>query len=240
MERLSQFDPEGTLIYRSDGDHYRYYQQICRNGKKKRIYLTDDDLKVRLMAKRLRSIQLQDCQNELKAINAGINKRKAFSAKPVFANEAYRDLLLAALNRWQKTNYDRNPFHKEDLTVEGANGVYMHSKSEGEISWGLADVLLPHRYEPRMIFDGIEVYPDFTIKHPLTGEIILWEHFGKMDDERYSQKTYWKIDLYKKNGFFPDENLIMTFEDKNHPLSTRKIRTVIRAHFEDWLEMKDG
>lgn len=29
------------------------------------------------------------------------------------------------------------------------------------------------------------IHPDFTVRHPITGKRIYWEHFGMMDDQEY-------------------------------------------------------
>ncbi len=57
-------------------------------------------------------------------------------------------------------------------------------------------------------------------------EVIL-EHFGKMDDFRYVSKNIPKIDIYQKNGFFPGDNFIMSFETSQYPLDVRTIDILI-------------
>ena len=37
-----------------------------------------------------------------------------------------------------------------------------------------------------------------------------------------------KIDTYQKNGIYPGENLILTFETSDMPLSTRTIQEMVR------------
>ena len=66
------------------------------------------------------------------------------------------------------------------------------------------------------MLDGITIYPDFVIRHPVTGEYYYWEHFGIMDEEDYRNHACKKINLYCKNEILPFVNLIMTFETKNN------------------------
>jgi hypothetical protein len=42
---------------------------------------------------------------------------------------------------------------------------------------------------------NVSIYPDFTIRHPVTGEVYYWEHFGMMDNENYAHNVYSKLQL---------------------------------------------
>ena len=42
--------------------------------------------------------------------------------------------------------------------------------------------------------------------------MILWEHFGLMDQGGYRHKAVEKLSLYAQHGFFPFDNLICTYE----------------------------
>lgn len=230
--------PEGTLTSSKIRGHWRYYAQIRKKGKRTRRYIKDEGLKAQLAIKKLRMALLRDFRNDLEATEAYLKKRKEYSTADIFENESMRELFSKIYAEWQNAKYEANPYYREQLTVEGAGGVYVRSKSEGDITWGLADEGLPNRYEQKLVLDGKTVYPDFTIFHPMTGKVIIWEHFGLMDDETYARRAYEKIALYIKNGYFPGDNLILTFEDKDHPLSNRTIRETIRFYFGDWLDRK--
>jgi len=52
---------------------------------------------------------------------------------------------------------------------------------------------IPFRYECALQLDNITIYPDFTIRHPQTGETIYWEHFGRMDKDDYSKNAFSKL-----------------------------------------------
>lgn len=235
LEREIAKKPEGTLTYIRAGSTIRYYAQIRKDGKRKRIYLKDQEVAAQLAIKKVQMRQLKDAQNELEAVKAYLKKKKSYSTTDIFECDAMRALLMPVFETWANAEYESNPYHREKLTVEGANGVFVASKSEGDMSWGLHGEQLPNRYEQKMILGGKEVYPDFTIIHPLTGRKILWEHFGMMDKEDYVQRTYDKLSLYIANGYFPGDNLIVTFEDRKHPLSNRKIHTTIQEYFGDWM-----
>ena len=75
------------------------------------------------------------------------------------------------------------------------------------------------------------MYPDFTIKHPKTGKIYYWEHFGRMDDPKYAQNAISKLESYIKNGIIPDIDLISTYETKEHPLDYEMIEKIVKEYF---------
>lgn len=240
MEKKVDRAPEGTLVYHNSGGKCRYYVQTWQKGKRKRVYLKDgeNELRNQLLKKKLRMAMLRDYKNELEAMESFLQKRKDYPLDKILKSEAMGDLLVQISDEWQKADYAKNPYHPEELTLEGANGVWVASKSERDITYGLKDAELANRYEQKTVLGDREVYPDFTIFDPARGRVVLWEHFGLMDNDDYSKKTYSKIELYKQHGFFPGDNLIMTFEDKKHPLTEEKIRLTIEEYFGKWLEIR--
>ena len=82
-----------------------------------------------------------------------------------------------------------------------------------------------------MILGDISFYPDFTIRHPRTGEVYYWEHFGMMDEPPYAKKAMSKLNLYIENQIIPSINLITTYETKDHPLDLTQIKSIINYYF---------
>lgn len=58
--------------------------------------------------------------------------------------------------------------------------------------------------------------------------IILWEHFGKMDDAEYHAKTIQKLRDYAASGYYCGLNLIMTQETREEPFTAREAEETIR------------
>jgi len=90
---------------------------------------------------------------------------------------------------------------------------------------------IPFRYECPLILGDTTLYPDFTIRHPKTGNTYYWEHFGLMDNPTYSQNAYSKLQLYSTHGIIPSINLITTYETKNAPLGTDIVEKIIKHYF---------
>ena len=90
---------------------------------------------------------------------------------------------------------------------------------------------IPFRYECELVLGKDTYYPDFTIRHPRTGEVFYWEHFGCMDDPKYRRKCYNKLQRYGDYGIIPTINLIATYENGNHPLTLADIEKMIQEYF---------
>ena len=105
------------------------------------------------------------------------------------------------------------------------------SKSEAMIDMILYSHRIPFRYECALYLGNHPIFPDFTIRHPQTGETFYWEHFGMMDDALYAQNTASKLQLYISHGIIPSIHLITTYETKDHPLSIEVIQKTVEHYF---------
>ena len=153
-------------------------------------------------------------------------------------NEGFRKLLLPQfysldeeLEKWVSEAYETLEEFSEDLNVQTITGEYVRSKSESMIYSMLIQKGIPFRYECKMELGGRDIYPDFTIRHPASGKVFVWEHFGLSDDYEYQSTIFTKLSKYLRNDYVPGCNLIITFESKNHPLSQNLIHDVIVQYF---------
>ena len=90
------------------------------------------------------------------------------------------------------------------------------------IADALARNMIVFRYEYPIEIEGLGyVRPDFLCLHPVTRQVVLWEHFGMMDDPSYADETTNKIERYCNAGFHLVYNLIATFETSRYPLHSR-------------------
>lgn len=55
---------------------------------------------------------------------------------------------------------------------------------------------------------------------------IYWEHFGMMDDPDYALKAIKRIMEYQKNGIYPGQRLIITFESFDSPLDPKHVEQI--------------
>lgn len=126
---------------------------------------------------------------------------------------------------------------EDALMDKKALGKYMkavngyESKEELIIDQLLFVYQIPYRYECKLVIGDVTLYPDFTIIHPKTGKMFYWEHFGMMDNQKYSQKAFSKLEIYCENGIIPSINLITTFETTDFPLDAVKVENIIKQYF---------
>lgn len=231
--------PHGKLISARNGTRYKWY---LRN-EKNLIYLPKKERKLaeQLAAKKYLSCLLNDLIHEKKAIDFYLrhhNSSPAQSQKLLSETSEYQALLspyfkplIQELIDWVNAPYDTNPKFPEQLIHKTVSGNLVRSKSEALIDMMLYTNKIPFRYECALQLGSITLYPDFTIRHPHTGEIYYWEHFGRMDNSSYCQNAYSKLQLYSSHGIIPSIQLITTYETQTHPLSSEQIEQLIHYYF---------
>ena len=90
---------------------------------------------------------------------------------------------------------------------------------------------ISYKYEHPIFLKGFGVvYPDFTFLSRKTGEEIYWEHDGRMDDPEYARKAIRKIETYEKNGIFPGQKLILTFETLQDGLDMKVVESLVKEY----------
>ncbi len=242
IEAALKASPEGSLIICTHNNHRKHYQYI--DGR--RNYLRKDSpLLPKLARKKCLEFELKQLKANLAATDMYV-RHAPDPTEDVMSflrqNEALCDILKAApsvsdlsLAEWvldeappesKPVPFPENRIHKMK------SGHLVRTKIEGMIDTGLFDAGIPFRYEdPLTLVNGTVCYPDFTIRHPLTGAYYYWEHFGMMDDPDYVSSALKKIGSYIRSGYLPGRELIMTFETKYRPLPNEEIALIIEKYF---------
>ncbi len=132
--------------------------------------------------------------------------------------------------------FEKEPFIPSDYQIENPKptlkGENVRSFAEAKIADALFLAKIPYRYErPFTLFNNHSVRPDFTIIHPMTGELYIWEHFGRIDRQSYKSNTVEKIKNYAKSGMILGKNLIATFEDDELKITDGEIQQLIEVYF---------
>ena len=145
---------------------------------------------------------LKDLQKEQKAVNAFLKSYESGSSKveQLLSQSSYQAVIAQAfqpvsedLKEWSRAEYERNLLHPENLIHSCISGHTVRSKSEVLIAQALFMHKIPFRYECALKLENITYYPDFTIRHPKSGEYFYWEHFGLMDTPGYSKNAFQKL-----------------------------------------------
>lgn len=232
--------PEGKLVLCFDGRHkYKWFHSDGHT--KKYIMKKNRALAEKLAYKRYLTEQLALLGREKAAAEAYLSKYQKSnltSNHKVDDLSEYQNLLSRyftpsnqELEFWMQEKYDKNQQYQEQLIHRTAMGINVRSKSESFILNCLHMNNIPYRYEAALKLGNITYYPDFTIRHPKTGEIFYWEHFGMMDKRDYAKSAYSKLEVYHTHGIIPGANLIVTFETKDHPLSMEEVEQIVERYF---------
>jgi len=242
-ERLTHA-PEGSLMVFRSGEKLKLYRRKSEDGIEKRVFLkkTDRKLAEKLAWKAYCIRRLADEKEELEAIEAfqKVFLRSPFRGKYLLSdrmdsllkNRDFMDLLgKEDLMAWAREPYEKLNEFSNNLVHTGSDGENTRSKSEEIIKEVLIKYNIPYHYDAKLDLAGNIVYADFIIRHPVTGEVYIWEHLGRMDEERYRRDAQDKLNKYLRAGYTPMLDLIITSETAKHPMSFYEAEAIVRHFF---------
>jgi len=223
-QELKEF-PEGYLVQRRSSYYVRVNgvdKGISRNLTIIRQLARKAYLQKRLLhleanlssTKRLIKYQTEDFNEIVHELSSAYQTLPLF----YFYHPSIHEKFVQRKNMYQKL------YRPEELIFYTGSGLRVRSKSERTIADTLDQYKIPFHYEASLVLDNVVWHPDFTIYRPADGKLLLWEHFGIMDDDKYRKRTIEKIALYIRNGYYPSCNLICTYEQDMHkPAHLHKI-----------------
>ncbi|MGN0165577.1 MAG: ATPase [Lachnospiraceae bacterium] len=230
--------PPGKLICCNHKTYTKWYHKD--QGQREYIPKSNRRLAQQLAQKKYLTYLLQDLEKEQKALTLYLNhhSNEKQSDSLLLNHPEYQELLSQThlslskeLTDWMASPYNRNTSHPESLSHKGIANTLLRSKSEVLIDMALRKYNIPFRYECALELNNATLFPDFTIRHPHTGELHYWEHFGLMDNHSYTENAIAKIRLYTSNGIIPGDKLITTYETRNSPLTIQTIEKTIEFYF---------
>ena len=239
LEMQLQSYPEGNIFIIRNGKYFKWYQ----SKEKEEIYIPKSERKLaeQLAAKKYLSYLVEELKQEQKAIDFYLKHHKINANRAVkllTEQSEYQELLSPffkpisqELIDWKNADYEHNMSYTEQLIQRASEGKMVRSKSEVLIDMVLYKNKIPFRYECALKLNGITIYPDFTIRHPKTGEVYYWEHFGKADDPTYNKSIPLKLQNYITNGIIPSHQLITTYETRKKPLNLDTIEKIVEEYF---------
>lgn len=242
LEKELRSMPAGTLVYnrtmKKGKAYFSWYKQEEKNGVRTRTSLSRKDHldeASNLARKKFIKSLLDDEYNELQCVNYYLGHRKPGKYVELYNDDSpYYELLRGNKligKEWEYADYNKSNEYPEDLTVPAPKGSHVRSKSEAAIAQVLFSHQIPYRYEEIHYIDGYPIATDFTVLHPITKEIKLWEHFGLSDLPSYQQSIEFKLTHYLREGYLPGHDLILTFENKTHPFSFLDAEEVVKKYF---------
>ncbi len=233
--------PEGVLHISHQGNQYYYRHKLpggtIRYIPKKNISLARD-----LAYRKYLELQLEELQNCIRAMQSfqcSTEQSRGKAIQYLADNEGVGRLLrecfpieTAPLSEWASRPPCISAPQQERRIFTCRSGHTVRSKSEVMIDDALYTAKIPFRYEDPLTLGNHVLHPDFTIRHPISGAYILWEHFGLMDVPKYIRSATEKTALYACHGYTPFHNLILTYETDNHPLTYSQIDLMLFYYFQ--------
>ena len=238
IERWLEKTPDKKLVVstytRNGKNHYRYYIP----GERELSVKTDCSLITVLSKKTYFKRVLSSAKEELAAVEKLLEKTGLIASAFSSVHDA-RKQFITPLEEPVETvarRFEEESFTLSDYAItnpiDTLRGDKVRSWPESLIADSLFTEKLSYKYEkPFKLKNGHTVYPDFTIMHPLTGELFLWEHFGRWDKQGYRSTSIRKIKDYAESGMLIGKNLIATFDDDEYKLSESEIKKLITAYF---------
>lgn len=232
--------PDGEFYCTRNRRWYKWFQSIGNGELPNYIPKSNRDFAQQLAYKKYLTLQLEDLIQEKEAIESYFLKySQENSGLDEFINHPeYQKLLYPNLNKktkelmkWMKEPYEKCTSKPGHLIHKTVTGEMVRSKSESLIYMYLYMNHIPFRYDAALELGQVTQFPDFTIRHPKTGEYYYWENHGMMDDPKYIQRTLTKLETYIMHGLIPGKKLITTFETLKEPLDVEEVQEIVRRYF---------
>lgn len=125
-------------------------------------------------------------------------------------------------------------FLEDRLIHRTERGELVRSKSEVIIADKLYSRRKEYAYEQSVVLDGVERFPDFTIRDDDAGVTFYWEHLGMTGDPGYAARWERKLAEYRRAVILPHDEggglngtLIVTRDDLNGGLDSAEIARII-------------
>ena len=129
---------------------------------------------------------------------------------------------------WERGPYEKLNYRPEELRHITSRGLRVRSKSELLIAEALYRYDLPFHYEQVYRAGSISISADFTIRRA-DGKVFIWEHEGLINKISYIEWQRKKAELYASIGFYPWDNLIVTYDTGDGSIDLRIVESEIRS-----------
>lgn len=242
---------KGIIIKKNKGVRNEFYIQICEGGKRRQIYvnkLRTADME-RIKEKRVLALAVQRISRNVNLMEQFVDNYNEISPKAIYSElpeayancDAYSRLLYsntkseghANVREWLemkcRIKFSYDSYMPEGLIHTASDGTLTRSKSEAIIIDILNELGIPFVYECPLVVNGKHFLPDFICLNLRTGEEFLIEHMGRMDQSSYANRQFEKLCDYMEEGFVPNQNLILTFDNMEGNIDAHQIRKVLKA-----------
>ena len=239
MNRRFDSLPPGSLQIKQTAYDQYYYHNYYENGVRKTPYIDRNSEKGdALISELLEKSFIRDARpvlkNNLEVLKKCRDNLQIYDPLQCrfgnFATGAYYLDDEICLSEWKRRNIRQNPFKRDALIHKTKSGIFVRSKSEVLIANHLTDNGYFFKSDSAFRTKNTVRYPDFSFVRRLDRRLMIWEHFGMLSDARYAFDCFQKLYEYEESGFVLGDNLIITFETPDHPLTEDMIDKVFRKY----------
>ena len=242
-------DEGASLICCRNHGRDTYYRAHIENGKYIRKNIDNDEDAINSLArKEYLRITIDALRNNIDVLEASSAKLSAtdFDSIKLQMNKAYKGLTderffangagavmisgkkddhLRRHREWASEPYEKSTHYPEGRRFMTSAGFRVRSKSEQHIVEQLVNYGVPFRYEQVIHINEIDYAPDFTFRDR-NMDLFYWEHAGMMDNPKYVDGYFNKMNAYNGIGIVPWKNLIITY-DIDGTINVPMIKSII-------------
>lgn len=232
--------PEGSLRLSKSKEYIQYYHCTEENKLGKYIVKGNDELIQALAQKSYDEKLLQLAEKRLKQIERILKDYEDDEIEEIFKKEHIeRQRLIQVVEptwdqrvkKWRDEKYQGKGFPEGIPVILTDRGERVRSKTEKIMADYFYRKGIEYKYERPIYLKGLgTVYPDFTFFTKRVDGEMYWEHCGMVDSPEYARNMVHKIEMYEKNGIFPGERLILTYETEQSILGTEKIAQMVERY----------
>jgi len=240
-KRKLRYMPEGRLRVSMDGKKIRLYQCI-NDSKGKYIKKSEKHLAMNLANKEYYSLVINEAEKRLSGLNKLKKQISGWSWNDIKNNmHKVKQSMITNdivsedqyIREWEEADhyYKQQPCENETRYMT-KKGHWVRSKTEAFIADTLYMNNIPYHYEEAFYCsDGTIYYPDFTILDVANKRVVIYEHFGLMQDPDYRMIAAMKINKYVESGLIPFETFYYSIEGGEAVVSTDFINKFIENRF---------
>ena len=237
-EKENEHFPDGYLRISKNKNRCRYYHCIeDRNG----IYIPKRNIQLskQLAQKTYNKSVISKAKEQLSQINKMLESDTDATMKELYESlHPDRKKLIVPLEDWERKlqqwyniPYKGKEFQEGTPVILTERGERVRSKSEKILADYFYRKHILYKYEKPIYLSGYgTVYPDFTFLSSKTEKEIYWEHEGMMDKQEYARSAVRKIESYQRNGIYPGERLILTFETEQSILNQNVFESLVERY----------
>ena len=131
---------------------------------------------------------------------------------------------------WAREPYRVNTSYKEEKIHRGVNGIMFRRRGEMLVANCYDNREIGYHYDELRNFFGEWLSPDFIGADKFLN-LKYHEHCGLFGDDGYDASIFRKLPLYARAGIYPGRNLIITCDEPDGGIDTRKIDRLLEIFY---------